>query len=414
MYNRQKSKRERKTIFDIRNEINNYFQPYDLEVLLTMKSMENPSPIFDELEKFISKNVRGITSSQLRKLVDLVQNVNNPEDLTIQRPQIAQMISKQPWDEAKFIMLLVDELTELTAQRGDDETKKGYDYFIQCLLGFHKYHEVLSSARTDEEKLKQLVNSDLGATTIVGISTLGNGNDPNPTLSGLENFMRQNARGITSTQLRNIYDKFLIEQPKIGHVKPFLAYTVARQRNLESVKFIYLIMQLLEKLEDGKYEVSDFMNTMQTLLSIHKYQEAINTKKLNPAERQKEIKDKLAPFKSQNLLEMKTTFVSNYGAIQEKLKSFTKMNKEGVKGSQFRRIYDEAMRATNVNEIKLLRPLFQYTAARQTHSKSQNLILFFIMLMGSMKDTPEHFQGFQALMTDLMAYHRYFEEVRNN
>lgn len=414
-----KRNQERRTIQKIRDDIQKHFQPnYQLEDVLNLSNLENPKPIYDKLEEFVQRNVRGITSTQLRKLFDLVAENPTREDLLIQRPQFAHMIAKQPNEEAKNIMLLVDEMAIIAVKKvGHDRFLQGFNHFLQSLVAFHKFHEVISARRQSPEKFMGSMQADLKTPALrnVGLDTLlkmilelPKGTAIKDTLRILKTFIAKNAAGITNTQLRNIYDKILqaTTVQQLQELRPLLAYTAARQAGQEAIKFIFLLIELLKRVNTLS-QVKDFQQVAEMIVSIHRYQEAVNNEKLLPEKLSREIQTDFGMLYEQLLTMQNTT---NYGKIQEKIQAFVLIKQgEGIKASQFRRLFDEAMMARNIAELRLLQPLFLYTAARQSNPKSQKLILFFAQLLEKMKDN--QMLGFQNLMMDFMAYHRFFEET---
>jgi len=143
----------------IRVAIHAHFEPYHLKELLNLEDSDNQIALYDKLEQFVAKNVRGITSSQLRKLFDLIHKAKSPQMLAMQRPQFAHMIAKQPKEEAKHIMLLADELVVIVSQIND--LYSGYPHFIKSLVAFHKYQEALNIKRVTPEKNVATLLQDL-------------------------------------------------------------------------------------------------------------------------------------------------------------------------------------------------------------------------------------------------------------
>jgi CRISPR/Cas system CSM-associated protein Csm2 small subunit len=413
-----KRNQDRKTVQKIRKDIHKHFQPnYKLEDILNLGKLENPKPVYDKLEEFIQQNVRGITSTQLRKLFDLIPESPTKETLLMQRPQFAHMIAKQPNESAKNIMLLVDEMTITANQVGKDHLLKGVNHFLQSLVAFHKFHEVLSKRRQSTEKFIKSMESDLKIekfknihldTLLKMILELPKGRAIQDTFEVLKSFITKNAGGISNTQLRNIYDKIIkaITVQQLQELRPLLAYTAARQAGEKAIKFIYLLLSLIKKVEE-KSQVKDFQHVAEMIVSFHRYQEEVNNEKIFPEKLTKSINDHFGMFYGK-LLSMQTT--TNYGNIQEKIQEFVLIkDKEGIKGSQFRRLFDEVMMVENVADLRLLEPLFLYTIARQSNPNAQKIILFFAELLTKMKDT--QMLSFQTLMMDFMAYHRFFEET---
>ena len=393
MYNR--NRREIKKVSFLRGKIKEHFHPIDLSELLKMESKEDIDPIFKKLESFIERNVRGITSTQLRNIADVVQGVSNRKGLNVCRPRLAHMIAKQPREEAKNIMLLADELAGIA----DDVTCNGYDYFVQCLLAFHKYYDVLGMRQIETRSLVRLVETDLKTSinTLLKIDAT----NIDQVHTSFRFFLTKNAQGITSTQLRNIFDQMKGKSLQgLRLMKPALAYTAARQSKQESVKLVVLIMELLKRVNSSEH----FLQVMEMIVSIHKYQETINKIRLKPKDLLSKSKEHFGEH-ANNLLTMDTA-TSEYASLQEKIQGYIINQLNGIKPSQFRRLFDAVMEANSVFEIKQLRPLFLYTAARQNNEQSIILILFFEDIIKQL--TEKQMQPFKKLLLDMMAYHRYF------
>lgn len=206
----QKQKRQRLSVDAIRQEINNHFQEQGLKLkdLLAMQADRVAvEKLFACLEAYIYKHVRGITSTQLRNVADIVQEVEGLQGiearkaLLLCRPRLAHLIAKQPRQEAKKLMLLADEL----AAQADDATIAGYSYFMQMLIAFHKYYDTLGKRRIDPSQLIVLVERDLRPTPISDLLTITSQN-VDKVYDALQRFLAKNARGVTTTQLRNIYN----------------------------------------------------------------------------------------------------------------------------------------------------------------------------------------------------------------
>ena len=96
-----KKRRVVKEVSLIREDIRVHFEP-DLKQLLFLKGRADINKLFQQLEQFVQTYFRGISSTQLRKLIDLTSNKNEVSLLVAQRPRIAHMIAKQPKEEAKY------------------------------------------------------------------------------------------------------------------------------------------------------------------------------------------------------------------------------------------------------------------------------------------------------------------------
>lgn len=405
-----RNKKKFKTIEEIRAEVVHHFRP-DITTLLKMEKEEDIDTIFHKLEGFLYRHARGISFTQLRNIFEIVRTAPSLIELQMARPQLAHIIAKQPYESAKYVMLLVDEVVA----RADDVTKNGVPYFIETLVAFHRYQETMDDKRVNVnvQQMSKDVNRAFGNTGLSEILYLKKSKNINQILNGFQKYLRQNVKGITSTQLRNIYNKMLTlrDYKALKRLRPMLVYTAARQGTRESVKLIFLILELLKQVK-SEQDKQAFLSVMEVLVSLHKYEEAIAKKTIFPDKLRKEIQEHFRNYSLENLMQIETKFISDYQQTQEMIQAFVLPNRsqEGIKGAQFRRLFDAVLTAKTPNEIRLLRPLFLYTAARQSAKGAQKILLFFVDLMMAMKD--QNFAGFQTIMTDALVYHRYFEEVK--
>ena len=397
-----------KSVSDIRNEIEAFFLPLDLKVLLTFKnqSEEDIKKVFALLDRFVSKNFKGISPNQLRKLVDLLPEPIGLNRLKMTRPQFALMIAKERMVEAKFMMLLVDEVAKVA----DADTIDGFGFFKESLLGFHRFHHLMKIKKMKPEYLPRDILKDLKhknerADNLKIEHLLGYGGvRTDEIVNRLELFLNKNYRGIKTNQLRNLYDEIL-KDDSLKNVKlrrPVLLHTAARQEQRESLKLVRLIIELIDKATD----LTQLKKLIEAIVSIHKYSESQRgrVEKSNPNQFFK-------PFDLMTLLEMRSKVnISRYSKIQSLLKEFVLENGAGLKPSQFHRILHPIQTAESLIELKMLSPLLLYTAARQDSPRAKKIILFLVELI---KTTSEenHLEDFRTLTEDLISYHRYFASV---
>lgn len=97
----------------------------------------------------------------------------------------------------------------------------------------------------------------------------------------IKSFSEQNANGITSTQLRNIYNKALEFKNKspesLQLLRPKLAYAIARNNSKKAKDIISLFDLLIEKVKTIE-DVSGFLTFLEAFVSYHKYYETLKSK----------------------------------------------------------------------------------------------------------------------------------------
>lgn len=91
----------------------------------------------------------------------------------------------------------------------------------------------------------------------------------------LRTFIKENVSGISSSQLRKLYDKILTQKTArdIQLLRPIFAYTIARQNNDKSKQVMLLIDALAKELKDDEKDVKGFKRFMEALVAYHKYYE---------------------------------------------------------------------------------------------------------------------------------------------
>ncbi len=402
-----KHKKYNMGIPDIRKAIIKHFDS-NLSKLLMLETLESSDKVFEQLESFVDENFRGISPTQLRKLVDLTQGKEKDRHLlNITRPQFALMIARQKKVEAKFIMLLVDELARLASNDIEDKLLKGFPYFIESYIAYHRFYDTIQLKRMKASELLKEVEKDLADREnkiypkITDLLTESASN-VDSALDTLDRFIQINFKGISSTQLRNIYDRINSAESlkEVKLLKPILVYTAARQARRESIKLIFLFLELIKQ----AISLGKLKQIVQAVVSIHKYKETYGYLKLKT-----DHKKHFEHFKHDDLLNVNERY-RLFEPIQEALKKFIADNGSGLKSSQFHRLF-EPIRAANegdVDALKWLRPLLLYTAARQRHPKAQNIILFLVELIKNVKDKKQVI-GFKNLVEDMISYHRYFD-----
>lgn len=91
-------------------------------------------------------------------------------------------------------------------------------------------------------------------------------------ISAIEDFVEKEGRGITTSQLRNIYAKVKKETNynKAQLIRPVLAYTAARQGTQGARIVIALLDDLLSQVSSAD-ELSNFQTFMESIVGYHKF-----------------------------------------------------------------------------------------------------------------------------------------------
>jgi CRISPR-associated protein Csm2 len=115
-------------------------------------------------------------------------------------------------------------------------------YFKEC-------KHLLLEMHTEPKELKQIVES-------------------------VKKFAEKKYKGITSSQLRNLYNLALIQKKKSPQsfqlLRPKLAYINARQSNSDAKDIVDLLDSLIQKINDES-DVIGFITFFEALVAYHKY-----------------------------------------------------------------------------------------------------------------------------------------------
>jgi len=97
--------------------------------------------------------------------------------------------------------------------------------------------------------------------------------DLNLVIKDMMAFMKKNADGVTSSQLRNIYSKIkpITEANKLKMQRPRLAYIIARQQTDKARLLMHLLDHLIEDVDGEKNTVNGFKQFFEAIVAYHKY-----------------------------------------------------------------------------------------------------------------------------------------------
>lgn len=110
---------------------------------------------------------------------------------------------------------------------------------------------------------------------------------------------------------------------------------------------------------------------------------------------------------------LKMSKVDDLDNLFESIKSFVQDFGSHIKTAQIRNIYSKVQAAKKVTTLKLLRPKLAYIAARQTNTKAKALVLFCEQLIADVeKDNTEQLESFKMFFESLVAYHKYYENLK--
>lgn len=128
---------------DLLKEAQIHFKDFYPDQLLDMRKSNNIKGLNEKLQEFVKQNVKGVTSSQLRKLYDKIINSDTLMKIQLLRPLFAYTIARQNSPESKRMMLLID---DLASRIKTDDDVVGFHLLAESLVAYHKYYEVLKNA----------------------------------------------------------------------------------------------------------------------------------------------------------------------------------------------------------------------------------------------------------------------------
>ncbi len=95
----------------------------------------------------------------------------------------------------------------------------------------------------------------------------------------------------------------------------------------------------------------------------------------------------------------------DYDKFCEKVKKYAyKLKGEEVSTSQIRNVYSRIMNADDIEDIKLLRPHFAYTAGRNTETK---ILMDLLDELAQELESEKHLENFKKFMEAVVAYRKY-------
>ncbi len=90
-------------------------------------------------------------------------------------------------------------------------------------------------------------------------------------LTHLEEYVRERAGGVTTSQLRNIFSKIkpMKTAQQLQLVRPQLAYVAARQQKKEARNVISFLETIVKEINDDK-QVESFIKFFEAIVAYHK------------------------------------------------------------------------------------------------------------------------------------------------
>jgi CRISPR-associated protein Csm2 len=110
------------------------------------------------------------------------------------------------------------------------------------------------------------------------------------------------------------------------------------------------------------------------------------------------------------LLNMSKT--TDLDTILSAIERFVAEEGKNLSPSQLRNIYDKAIKAKTMNELKLIRPNLAYIAGRSLNDKEKSLLAFIDLLIKEVKSN-EQVEEFKTFFEAVVAYHKFYGNNKN-
>lgn len=105
------------------------------------------------------------------------------------------------------------------------------------------------------------------------------------------------------------------------------------------------------------------------------------------------------------LLQMSKT--GNLDSILSNIETFVSEEGKNLSTSQLRNIYDKALKAATINELKLIRPNLAYIAGRSSNDREKSLLAFIDLVIKDV-DSDSKLKEFHTFFESVVAYHKFY------
>lgn len=404
-----------KTFEVLRREVRKVFQDFPYDKLLNISDSRSIEQILNQIRDFINRNYKGISSSQLRLVLDRVERTSNITKVSF-RSFLAFRIVRQTDDRAKRILLLFEDLANFLSDKikkvqsdHASNIQNGYKIFVRIIISYHQYFETLSEDRQKKIKTKVIghFESTGGIQQLLDLPTSEN---ITRLMNNLKKFVADNGGKIKTHQLRKIHDAFLpiMDIADLKMQLPFLAYTIARQENDQARNLIMLFHELIQYSQPE--DLTNIKKISEVIIAFHKYYGKV------PAKRETPFRHDIHSFFEKEKIKLSDLLIRqskrNYKEIETRLKEFIHAFREGLSASQLRNVYEMVRNAKDEKEIQMIRPRLAFVIARQTKNNSRKVLWLLDELTQLV--TTSDIKNYQSLFEDILAYHEYYATEPSN
>jgi len=103
--------------------------------LILSDDKEDYNSYIDKVERYVEKNLRSISTSQLRNIFSQIKGKKDAKDLWLLRPKLAYVAGREDKKQMKELVYLLDQLIKNV----DDKNINKFIDFFESIIAYHKY-----------------------------------------------------------------------------------------------------------------------------------------------------------------------------------------------------------------------------------------------------------------------------------
>lgn len=137
--NNRYSQQKKKTFQDLALDVKKQFFNDNIDELLNMSNTNNLDTILNTIEKFVSKEGRNLSTSQLRNIYDKVKKMKDDDlnALKLLRPNLAYIAGRSSNDNEKSLLAFLDLLIKSI---NSEKQVKEFKIFFEAVVAYHKFY----------------------------------------------------------------------------------------------------------------------------------------------------------------------------------------------------------------------------------------------------------------------------------
>lgn len=235
--------------------------------------------LLDVLHNLLKDHAAKITPHQVRRVYGAIMDIptGGTQQLKMLNPLLANIVGRQGTDDARKIMVLLEDLVNATQSEAD---LSGLQRFMELFIAYHRYfHEIKGKKETE---LEEVLNANLPITeaqktwSYQKILATYEGTDYTKLNAFLATFVKKTGKDLSSSQLRNIYDKVLKTNDfrEVQLLRPIIAYSIIRAKRDDSKILLLFILNMARATTAKNYENFKFL--LQTIVAYHEYYDVVS------------------------------------------------------------------------------------------------------------------------------------------